>query len=166
MRRILVVANQTLGGEDLIASLERRLESGPAELWILVAATEAHDSGHLALLGPGGSAPVSIPGGGAAAGAVGEATHHADANTVANRRLEVGLEKLSQLGVPVGGEVGNPDPMHAVGDTVKRHKFDEIVISTLPTGLSRWLHTDLPSRVQRKFDLPVTTVTAQDPRHS
>ena len=160
MRQILVVANQTLGGQGLLTAIQGRLDAGPAELWVLVPATEAHGSTDLAMLGPGGSAQITLPGGGAAGGATAEAAHHeTDPVKVAERRLHDGLEKLRPLGAPVDGEVGDQDPLHAIGEVLARRKFDEIVISTLPSGVSRWLHTDLPSRVHRKFSLPVTTVT-------
>ena len=53
------------------------------------------------------------------------------------------------------------DPVRGVGDTLKEKTYDEVIISTLPSGLSRWLHQDLPHRVERKYKLPVTVVTAK-----
>ncbi|TWF74984.1 hypothetical protein FHX44_11868 [Pseudonocardia hierapolitana] len=56
----------------------------------------------------------------------------------------------------------DPDPMRAVEDALGRQEFDEIIVSTLPVRLSRWLHQDLPARLGRKFHLPVTHVAAKD----
>jgi GABA permease len=64
-------------------------------------------------------------------------------------------------GAPVGGLTGGPDPLNAVKDAVATGDFDEIIISTLPLGVSRWLGMDLPHRAERKFKLPVTTVIAR-----
>ena len=50
--------------------------------------------------------------------------------------------------------------MRAIRAVLEDRPIDEIIISTLPTSLSRWLHQDLPHRVERKFKLPVTVVTA------
>lgn len=161
LRQILVVANQTLGGPDLVSVLQERLEAaGPAEIYVLVPATEAPGSTDFALLGPGGSAPTTIAGGGAAGAASAEATHSEDAYSIAERRLQQGLAKLAELGTTVDGEVGHHDPMHAIEQVVQKRTVDEIVISTLPSGVSRWLRTDLPHRVQRKFDQPLTVITA------
>ena len=52
-------------------------------------------------------------------------------------------------------------PLDAIQDAVNIHGFDEIIISTLPTRFSRWLHLDLPSKLNG-LGLPVTTVTAQE----
>jgi hypothetical protein len=157
MRHVLVVANQTLGGQELLATVQERLDSGPAEFWIVVPATAATDDRDMALLGPGGSGAGSI---------VESPAHSEDAYQAASRRLQEALAQLASLGAPVDGEVGADDPLHAIEEALARRDVDEIIISTLPTHLSRWLHTDLPSRAQRKFDLPVTTVTARgDSRH-
>jgi GABA permease len=56
--------------------------------------------------------------------------------------------------------LGDPDPLKAIGEVLARDQFDEVIISTLPQRVSRWLHTDLPYKVQRRFDVPVTTITA------
>ena len=61
-------------------------------------------------------------------------------------------------GAPVEGIVGDPDPGAAVQDAINLHGFDEVIISTLPARLSRWLKLDLPSKVSG-MGLPVTTVT-------
>jgi len=76
--------------------------------------------------------------------------------------LDVALPKLSEAaGSPVEGIVGDPDPVAAVHDAINLRGFDEIIISTLPTHVSRWLKLDLPSKVAG-MGLPVTTVTPAD----
>ena len=59
--------------------------------------------------------------------------------------------------------VGAPEPLDAIQDAVNLHGFDEIILSTLPKRVSRWLHLDLPSKLNG-LGLPVTTVTASGPR--
>ena len=56
--------------------------------------------------------------------------------------------------------IGVPEPLAAIQDAVNLHGFDELIISTLPTRVSKWLHLDLPSKAAG-LGLPVTTVTAQ-----
>jgi hypothetical protein len=57
--------------------------------------------------------------------------------------------------------VGDANPIDAIGDEVNAHGYDEIIISTLPTRVSRWLKLDLPSKLTG-LGLPITTVTAQE----
>jgi hypothetical protein len=77
----------------------------------------------------------------------------------AQRVLDDALPKLSlAAGSPVQGIVGDADPVAAVQDAINLHGFDEIIVSTLPTRVSRWLKLDLPSKVSG-MGLPVTTVT-------
>ena len=79
----------------------------------------------------------------------------------AEQVLELALPLLSEAaGRPVEGMVGDPSPMDAIHDAVNVHGFDEIIISTLPTKVSKWLRLDLPSKVSG-LGLPVTTVTAE-----
>jgi hypothetical protein len=76
--------------------------------------------------------------------------------------LDDALPRLSQAaGSQVQGIVGDPDPVAAVHDAINLRGFDEIIISTLPTRVSRWLKLDLPSKVSG-MGLPVTTVTPAD----
>jgi len=75
-------------------------------------------------------------------------------------RLERALQRLREAGVPVEGVVGDPDPMVAVQDTWDPRRFDEVIVATLPTGLSRWMAADLPHRVERFTGAHVTHVIA------
>ena len=59
----------------------------------------------------------------------------------------------------VEGLIGDQDPIRAVAGALAQEQYDEIVLSTLPARVSRWLHMDLPARLHR-FGLPVTVVTA------
>ena len=58
--------------------------------------------------------------------------------------------------------MGDPNPMVAIEKAVEEQQFDEIILSTLPPGISRWLALDLPHRVRRKINLPLTVVTASE----
>jgi len=78
-----------------------------------------------------------------------------EARAVAARRLAEALARLSVLGLDVDGAVGDADPFLAIGDVLRRGGFAEIILSTLPPGVSRWLGQDLPNRVERAFGLPV-----------
>jgi hypothetical protein len=76
--------------------------------------------------------------------------------------LDLALPLLEEaVRAPVEGLIGDPEPLNAIHDAVNIHGFDEIIISTLPTRVSRWLKLDLPSKVEG-LGLPVTTVTAKD----
>ncbi len=76
--------------------------------------------------------------------------------------LDAALPKLSEAaGSPVEGAIGDPDPVAAVHDAINLRGFDEIIVSTLPTHLSRWLKLDLPSKIAG-MGLPVRTVTPAD----
>ncbi len=89
-------------------------------------------------------------------------------NVRSRRHDDWTLERAAELlardaGGPVEGIPGGEDPFEAVKRAVESGDFDDVVISTLPRRTSEWLRSDLPRRVQR-LGLPVTVITARDPR--
>jgi hypothetical protein len=130
MRRYLVVANQTLGGGQLLAKVRELASAGPAAFHVLVPSTPPKD----------------------------HAWVEAEARTLAEERLQRALVRLAELGVEADGEVGDEHPIDAIRDVIERgEEFDAIVLSTLPPGISRWLRTDLVHRVEG-FGIPVIHV--------
>lgn len=82
----------------------------------------------------------------------------------AGRKLAAGLERMHAAGLEADGSVGDPDPVVAVHEAWDPREWDEIVVSTLPTGTSKWLQVDLPHRIERITDLPVTHVVVHEPK--
>ena len=61
--------------------------------------------------------------------------------------IELALPLLEEAaGGPVDAMIGVPEPLAAIQDAVNLHGFDELIISTLPTRVSKWLKLDLPTR--------------------
>ncbi len=132
--RVLVVANRTAATPALIAAVKDRAERGPARFTLLVPNTSR------------GIERYADP------------EDHAE--TEAQNTLELALPLLEEAsGSEVTGMVGCPEPLDAIQDAVNLHGFDEIILSTLPQRVSRWLKLDLPSKLSG-LGLPVTTVTA------
>ena len=75
-------------------------------------------------------------------------------------RLERAIERLEAAGIHVVGHVGHPDPLVAVMEAWDPRRFDEVIVATLPTDVSRWLALDLPHRIERLTDARVTHVVA------
>jgi hypothetical protein len=133
---VLVVANRTAESPELLEALKQRAAQGDVVFSLLVPATP-HGVAWAADMHSGG----------------GEAEQH----------MENAVERMRSEGLQVAaGKVGDPDPVAAVQDEVNFTKYDEIVVSTLPGGISKWLKLDLPHRVERATGLPVTHVTASE----
>ncbi len=82
-----------------------------------------------------------------------------------HERMEAALERMREAGLDnVEGAVGDPDPVVAVMDVWDPMKFDDIVVSTLPTGSSRWMGLDLPHRLEKLTSVAVRHVVSQPPR--
>jgi len=131
MRRYLVVANQTLGGLSLRDKITASVAEGPSAFHVVVPATKPSDQ------------MVWTEG---------------EAHEIARSRLEAELKWVRSLGAEATGEVGDSRPVLAIEDALIADRFDEIILSTLPLGMSRWLRQDLPARVRRHTGLPVTHV--------
>jgi hypothetical protein len=132
---VLIVGHRTAATPTLIGAVRRRAEQGPCSFTLLV--------------------PASAHGLHRAADPEGRGSEEAEAV------LEIALPLLEEaVGQPVAGRVGDHEPLAAVEDAVNRERFDEIIVSTLPTRVSRWLHLDLPRKVAG-LGIPVTTVTAK-----
>jgi len=134
--RVLVVAHKTAATPALLDAVRDRAQRGPATFTLLVP-NPAH--GLHALVDP-------------------EDQEESEGQTV----LDLAIPLLEDAaGAPVEGLVGDPSPMNAIQDAINVHGFDEVIISTLPARVSKWLRLDLPSKITG-LGLPVTTVTARD----
>ena len=80
--------------------------------------------------------------------------------TKAKSSLATELHRLREIGATADGAVSDADPMTAIRKALAQRRFDEIILSTLPPGVSRWLARDLPRRVRRRTGVPLTVITA------
>jgi hypothetical protein len=132
--RVLVVAHQTAATPPLLEAVKSRAQQSPA-VFHLVVPQQPHGLDRLM-----------------------DPQDHGRAE--AERVLADALPKLSEAaGQKVTGEVGDAEPLAAIEDAVNLGVYDEIIISTLPLGVSRWLHLDLISKT-RALGPPVTHVLA------
>jgi hypothetical protein len=133
--RVLIVANRTAATDKLLEAVRQRVAAGPATFHLLVPAT------------PRGLHRVVDP--------------EVAGRKEAAAQLELALERLREAaGADVIGHVGDADPMAAISDTLHEREIDEIIISTLPRRLSRWMRLDLPSKV-RGLGKPVVHVQGE-----
>jgi hypothetical protein len=82
----------------------------------------------------------------------------------AQRVLDEALSHWRGAGLEADGIVGDHDPIAAVTEAWDPQQFDEIVISTLPTGVSKWLQVDLPHRIEKSTGVSVIHVVAEPQR--
>ena len=133
--RVLVVANRTAATPALIEAVRERAARGPCTFTLLIPNT-AH-----------GLHRVVDP--------------EDQGRSEAAETLDLAVPLLEDAaGSLVNGMIGDPEPLAAIQDAVNLHGFDEIIISTLPKRVSRWLRLDLPHKAAG-LGLPVTTVTAK-----
>ena len=133
---VLVVAHQTAANDALLDAVRHRAQQGPARFHLIVPRR------------PHGMHKVVDP---IEAG-------EREAQLV----LDEALPKLSRAaGSAVTGSIADPEPLMAIHDAVNLGQYDEIIISTLPLGISRWLKLDLVSKA-RGLGLPVTHVAASE----
>ena len=78
------------------------------------------------------------------------------ARALARRRLELAIVRFGQMQVHVTGHIGDENPVLATLDALRERQFDEVILCTLPSGVSGWLKQDLPTRLRRRVSIPVT----------
>jgi nucleotide-binding universal stress UspA family protein len=84
----------------------------------------------------------------------------------AEHDLEGALQRIRDLGLDVDGEVGDPDPVAAVSDTAQAGSYDEVIVSTLPKHISKWLKVDVARKIAHATGLPVKHVEAHSKAES
>jgi nucleotide-binding universal stress UspA family protein len=131
-RRILVIANETVGGGPLRRQIEER--SSGYETAVLV-------------VSPALNSPLRH-----------WASDEDPAREAARQRLEASLQRLRENGIEADGEVGDADPLQAIEDAVRTFGPDEIIISTHPEGRSHWLERGVVTGARERFAVPITHV--------
>jgi hypothetical protein len=133
--RVLIVAHRTAATPALLDAVAERVATGPAVFTLLVP------------IAPHGLHRLVDP----------EDTDDSEAQMV----LELALPLLEEAaGAPVEGKIGDHNPYDAIHDAMNIDGYDEIIVSTLPAPVSRWLRNDLPSKL-KPLGVPITTVTAR-----
>jgi hypothetical protein len=131
-RRILVIANETVGGEELLRILRSKSEGVKEQVLVVCPALNS------------------------------QVRHWASdedgARAAAQERLDASLSQLQGYGVAARGEVGDGDPLQAIEDALRTFGADEIVISTHPEGRSNWLERNVVGSARERFDVPITHV--------
>ena len=131
-RRVLVVANETVEGEELLSTISTLALSQKSEFKVVCPALNSRLKTYTSDEDP--------------------------AREAAQVRLDDTLARLSSVGIDAHGEVGDGDPLVAIDDAVRTFGPSEIVISTHPPGRSNWLERGVVDAVRARYDVPVTHV--------
>jgi hypothetical protein len=130
--RILVIANETVGGEKLRELIRQKSEGVQEDVLVVT---------------PALNAPLRH-----------WVSDEDDARAAAQERLDRSLARLRELGVEARGEVGDGDPLQAMEDALRTFGADEIVISTHPEGRSHWLEKGVVTKARERFAVPITHI--------
>jgi hypothetical protein len=131
-RRILVIANETVGGRTLREEIERRSEGYDVQVLVVC---------------PALNSPLRH-----------WVSDEDAARAAAQERLDSSLARLAEEGLDARGEVGDGEPLQAIEDALRSFGADEIIISTHPEGRSQWLERGVVSGARERFDVPITHV--------
>jgi GABA permease len=131
-RRILVIANETVGGRELLSELGRRREGAPVRLFVV---------------SPALNSPLKH-----------WVSDEDEARREAQVRLDASLAEMRGLGLQAEGQIGDGDPLQAIEDAIRTFAPDELVISTHPPDRSHWLERGVVEGARERFALPVTHV--------
>jgi hypothetical protein len=130
--RILVVANETVGGEELLTILRRKAEGVQTRVLVVCPALNSQLRTW--------------------------ASDEDGARAAAQQRLDASLAQLRRDDIEAEGEVGDGDPLQAMEDALRTFGADEIVISTHPEGRSHWLERNVVGAARERFTVPITHV--------
>jgi hypothetical protein len=133
MHRILVVANETVGGQRLREEVRRR--------------AEGHGQTEILVVAPALNSPVRH-----------WVSDEDTARAAAAERVRGSVARLSETGLLVRGDIGDGQPLQAIEDALRTFGADEIVISTHPEGRSHWLEQGLVEHARERFAIPITHV--------
>ncbi len=131
-RRVLVVANETVQGEELLSTISTLALVERTQFLVVCPALNSRLKTFTSDEDP--------------------------AREAARARLDVTLARLRSVGIEARGEVGDGDPLVAVDDAMRTFGPNEIVISTHPPGRSNWLERGIVESVRARYDVPVTHV--------
>ena len=131
-RRILVIANETVGGGALLDQIRRRSEGVDERVLVVV---------------PALNSPLRH-----------WVSDEDGAREAAQERLAKSLETMRAFGIAAEGEVGDSDPLQAIEDAIRTFAPDELIISTHPPERSHWLERGVVEGARERFALPVTHV--------
>lgn len=132
MRRILVVANETVAGRALREEIRHHVGDAEAEVLVVCPALNSRLRRWV--------------------------SDEDGARAKAEERLSESLAALSEIGIEARGSVGDGDPVQAIEDALRTFAADELIISTHPRGRSNWLEKDVVNRAFLRFQLPITHV--------
>jgi GABA permease len=130
--RILVVANETVGGAELLGTVRER--AGDRDVRVLVVC-------------PALNSPLRH-----------WASDEDAARAAAHERLDASLTGMRAVGLDAEGEIGDGDPIQAIEDALRTFRPDELIVSTHPEGRSHWLERGVVEKARERFALPVTHV--------
>jgi hypothetical protein len=131
-RRILVIANETVGGERLREEIRGRAEGYREQVLVVC---------------PALNSPLRH-----------WASDEDHARAQAQKRLDASIGALAAAGIDATGEVGDSEPLQAIEDALRTFGADEIIISTHPEGRSNWLERGVVTRARERFAVPITHV--------
>ena len=131
-RRILVIANETVAGEELREAIERAASGYSAHVLVVIPAVNSKLRHWV--------------------------SDEDGARAAAHQRLADSLARLAASGIDARGEVGDADPVQSVADALRTFGADEVIISTHPEGRSNWLVEGVVDTARERFAVPITHV--------
>jgi GABA permease len=130
--RILVVANETVGGAELLSVVRERASAGNARILVVC---------------PALNSPLRH-----------WASDEDEARVHAQERLDASLGAMRGAGLQAGGEIGDGDPIQAIEDAIRTFRPDELIVSTHPLGRSHWLERGVVEKARERFAIRLTHV--------